>query len=326
MYLENKKVFLAGSTGLVGTSILQELLRHFPTVTIRAAYHAHTKPFIKNERIEYVAADLRSLEEAGRACAGCDCAIMAAAFTAGARMFAQEPWKLVNDNVIMNVQMLEAFRKEKVKRVVYISSATLYQEFDGFIREDQLDLNLEPFATQRGIGWVARFCEKICTFMHHETGIETLVARAANIYGPYANFDPQYSNFIPALIRKAVDRMDPFQVWGSPDVKRDVLYAEDFARAITLMLDAKQITCDVFNIGSGSAVSVQEVVSCVLNAAGHVPSRILYDDSKPSTVKFRALDYSKAQDLLGWQPRISLSEGIRRTTQWWIENKEWWNK
>ena len=326
MYLTNKKVFLAGATGLIGTGILRYLLHHYPGLTIRASYYQHVEPFIKDARIEYVRADLRSIDEARVACRGCDCAVMSAALTAGAGVFSAEPWKLVNDNVIMNVQMLQAFHEQNVRRVVFISSATAYQEFEGFIREDELDLNQEPYAAYRGIGWVARFTEKICRFWHEQAGADILIARAANIFGPYSIFDSRHSNFIPALIRKAVDKMDPFEVWGTPEVKRDVLYVDDFARAIAMILDHEGLHFDVFNIGSGHAVTVQEVVDEALKACAHKPIRVSYDAGKPSTIRFRALNCAKTNKILNWQPQITFSEGIRRTAEWWVENKGWWKK
>ncbi|CAN2039954.1 NAD(P)-dependent oxidoreductase [Candidatus Magnetomoraceae bacterium gMMP-15] len=325
MYLQSKTVFLSGATGLVGTSIIQYILDNYPTTRIKAIYN-NTKPFIYDERIEYVQCDLRVKDNCREAVKSCDCAIMAAANTGGSYQLTVKPWHQINDNLIMNAQMLEAFYFENIKRVIYIGSATLYQEFQGLIREDSLDLNKDPHKAYFGIGWVIRYIEKLCRFWNNQCNMEILIARAANIFGPYAKFNPLTSNFIPAIIRKAVDKMNPFEVWGSPDVTRDVIYSEDFAKAVVMMLDNDSIKFETFNIGSGVKTTVENVVKWSLKYAGHSPYSINYRHDKPITIKFRSLDCTKANELLGWQPHYTIEEGINKTTQWWIDNYSWWKK
>ncbi|MGD0589507.1 MAG: NAD(P)-dependent oxidoreductase [Bacteroidota bacterium] len=322
MYLNNKNIFLAGSTGLAGTAIIEWLLRYHPSIKIRAAYH-YTEPFIRDGRITYVQGDLSSLSECKRMVSGCDCAIMAAARTSGATVLTEQPWQQITENVVMNTVMLQTFFEEGIKRVVYISSASLYQELEGYIKEKDLDLNKEPYAAYMGIGWVTRFTEKLCTFWHQQ-GMEIVIARAANIFGPYARFDPATSNFIPALIRKAVDKMDPFEVWGHPAVTRDVVYVDDFAKAVIMMLDNSNIQFDVFNIGSGVKTTVGDVVQWALQYSGHNPTRIVYNEQSPSTVPSRVLDNSKAKAMLGWDLEYSVAEGIGKTVAWWKENHKRW--
>jgi GDP-L-fucose synthase len=326
MYLDNKLVFLAGSTGLAGSSIIKYILDNYPTTRIRAAYYKHTKPFIKHERIEYVYGDLRHKEDCRRMIKGCNCAIMAAGYTAGSKMITSAPWKYINDNLIMNAVMLEAFYSEGVKRIVSIGTAVEYQEFEGHIREDELDWNKDPHPSYFGIGWCKRYIEKLSEFCHIKYDMEVINVRLANIFGPYAKFDPETSNFIPAIIRKAVDKMDPFEVWGSPDVTRDVVYSEDFARAIVMMMDNEEIKFDTFNIGSGVKTTVGDVVEWSLKYAGHRPKKINYLTEKPTTIKFRALDCSKAKKILKWEPQYTIEEGVKKTTEWWIKNKGWWIK
>lgn len=324
-YLKNKLVFLAGATGSVGSAIMEYILKNHPTTKIKASYR-QTEPFIKHDRIEYVKGDLRLRADCRKMVKGCDCAIMAASHSGGSKIMTSEPWKFINDNVFMNTQMLESFYFENVKRVIYIGTATVYQNFEGYIKEDELDMNKDPHSAYLGVAWISRFIEKLCRFWHEKTGMETACIRASNIFGPYASFNPSTSYFVPAIIRKAVGRMDPFEVWGSPDVTRDVLYSEDFAGAIVMILDNDKIKFDAFNIGSGVKTTVGEVVTHALKHAGHKPSKINYDLTKPTTIKFRALDISKIKNLTGWTPEYTIDQGIKKTVEWWIENKEKWKK
>lgn len=325
MPVADKKILIAGATGLAGTSILRHILDNCPRTSIRASYHS-TNPFIKSEQIDYVQGDLTSLEDAKRMARGCEYAIMAAAFTGGAALVTSDPWRHIQENLYMNLKMLEAFHMEGIRRLIYVGSATLYQDHHGFIKEDQLDLNKEPSNPYMGFGWVGRFTEKMCRFFHEEYGMEIVIMRSSNIFGPYAKFNPATSNFIPAIIRKAADGMDPFEVWGSPEVVRDVIFSEDFARAVLVALEADAIKYDVFNLGSGVMTTVGDVVGWAMKHSGHCPSDIEYESNGPVTMKFRALDCAKIKYRLGWEPNCGVEEGIRMTTDWWKENRKWWRK
>lgn len=310
---------------MAGTNILRHIIDNYQTAKIRASYHT-MRPLIRHKNVRYMQGDLRSLKDCRRIVRGCDCAIMAAAYAGGADFVKSFPWEHMKDNLLMNVQMLEAFHLENIKRIIFIGSAALYQEFEGSIKEEELDLNKDPYEVYFGFGWGMRFIEKLCKFLNKKYGIETIVVRAANIFGPYDKFNPRVSNFIPAIIRKAVDKMDPFEVWGTPDVTRDVIYADDFARAIVMMAENDKIKFDIFNIGSGVKTTVGNVVEWALKYAKHKPSQIRYLQDKPTTIKFRALDCTMAKSILGWESQYSIEEAIKKTTEWWIKNKEKWNK
>ena len=202
--------------------------------------------------------------------------MLAAAESGGIRMLSQEPWRQVRPNLVLAATFLEALHDAGVRRAVFIGSATCYQPFDGAIREDQLDWNQDPSPETFGVGWVMRTAEKLCEFWGQSAGLDVVRVRAANIYGPRARFDPARSNFIPALIRKAADRLDPLEVWGSPDVTRDVIYSGDFGETIARLLEVEETGGEVFNVGSGRGVSVGEVVKAVLRVAGCERTRVVY--------------------------------------------------
>jgi len=326
MYLDGKRVLVAGATGLAGRSILRHLLRYCPRTRIRAVFHEKMRHALRDRRLEYVRADLCRLQDCRRVAKGCDSVFMAAAQTGGAQAAVLEPWRQVTDNAVMNAHILQACHDAGVRRIVCVGSATLYQPQEGPIREEDLKLDCDPYPSYFGIGWVTRFVEKLCRCWHEKAGLEVVLARCANIYGPFARFDPARANFIPALVRKAVDKMDPFEVWGSADVARDVIYADDFASAVVAMMNAAEIRFDVFNVGSGKTVTVGDAVTWVLAAARHAPRRITYRDDKPVTIRSRILDITKAMKLLGWKPEVGPREGIAKTVAWWQENRRHWKR
>lgn len=325
MALNNKTIFIAGSTGLAGSAIIQNILKNYPTVHIKGAY-CKTLPFIHHDNLSYVKVDLTKKEDCRAAVNGCDIAVMAAASTGGARAAVDVPHRQVTDNLVIDALLLEAMYYAGLKRTVYLSSATVYQEFDGYIKEDDLDLNQNPHPAYMGIGWAKRSAEKLCQFWSEKYGMEIIVTRCSNIYGPHAKFDPATSNFIPALVRKAVDKMNPFEVWGNPHIQRDVIYAEDLADAVLRLLDQVEIKFDIFNLGYGKPTTIGEVVNLVLSEAGHSDTKVIYSQDKPTTIPLRALNCEKLRKCLNWEPIHSVAEGISKTTRWWIENKGKWTK
>lgn len=325
MTINSNTIFLAGATGLVGSGIIKHILSNYPSMRIKATYHL-MKPFIENKQIQYVQADFTDKKQCRQAVHGCDYAILAAGSTGGAGYSQLEPHLQLTDNMVIDSFLLEAMHFEGVKRVIYMSSATVYQEFDGYIMEEELDWNQDPHSSYIGVGWAKRSAEKLCQFWHEKYGIEIVVVRCANVYGPFAKFDPKTSNFIPALIKKAVDKVDPFEVWGSPDASRDVILAADFARAILLLLEHNEIKFGIFNLGYGETISVREVVSLALKYADHRPSNVVYSKEKPKAIPIRALNCNKIKNAINWKPVYPIEKGISETTRWWIENKDWWSK
>jgi GDP-L-fucose synthase len=322
---DTSRVFVAGATGLTGTSIVQQLLHLEPSLLVRGTYHTQP-PALVDRRVEYVKADLTRRSDCRKALSGCSAAILAAATTGGAGMAAAEPHRQMTDNLVMDALLLEAIYQEGIKRTIYLSSATVYQPFSGYVKEVELDWSQDPHPAYLGVGWAKRSAEKLCAFWHEKYGQEIIILRCANIYGPFAKFDPRASNFIPALIRKAVDRLDPFEIWGSPEVARDVIFSSDVAGVVGRLLVRDDIRFDVFNLGYGKTVTVGEVVNIVLKCTGHHPDEVLFSSEKPTTIGFRALDCSKLKQCLHWEPAHTITDGIGLTVDWWIKNKESWRR
>lgn len=321
----NQTILVAGATGLAGRAIVARVLSRFPNARVQGTYH-QTLPYFKHERLTYVQADLTTKRGCQAAVEGCDMAIMAAACTGGANAAMHSPAAQMTDNLAMDALMLNAIYQEGIRRVIYLSSASVYQEFSGFIREEELNWNQDPHGAYIGVGWAKRSAEKICYFWQTKYDMEIIVVRCANIYGPFAKFNREVSNFIPALIVKAVDKMDPFEVWGSPNVERDVIFADDMADAVVSLLNNGQIKSGIYNLGYGKTITVGEVVALVLAHVNHHPSRVEFAKNRPTTIQKRALDCHKIQSDLNWQPMVPIEEGVARTVQWWKKNRKWWNK
>jgi GDP-L-fucose synthase len=322
---DHATVFVAGGAGMAGTAIVEALLRRRLQGRIRASYRS-TPPAVEDPRVEHVAIDLADSQALRSALRGCDAAVLAASEGGGSGSLAVEPWRQVTPNLLINAAWLQALSEAGVQRAVIVGSATCYQPCDGPIQEDRLDWNQDPSPEAFGPGWVTRSTEKLCEFWTRSAGLDIVRVRAANIYGPRARFDPARSNFIPALIRKASDRLDPFEVWGSPDVVRDVIFSADFGETIARLLEAPAAAGQVFNVGAGVGVSVRSVVKAALSAASYENARVHFTSSGPSTARQRLLDCGRVRALLGWEPTTSVEDGIRITTAWWLANRSSWHR
>jgi GDP-L-fucose synthase len=129
---------------------------------------------------------------------------------------------------------------------------------------------------------------------------------------------------IPALVRKAAERLDPFDVWGSPEVTRDVIYSADFGEAIARLLDAPGGGGQVFNVGSGRPVTVGQIVKAVLRASDNEDVRVVYTAAGPSSSPSRVLNCDRLHAQLNWTPATSLADGIGETLRWWVAHRTTW--
>jgi GDP-L-fucose synthase len=160
-----------------------------------------------------------------------------------------------------------------------------------------------------------RYCERLGEFVAANSRMKVAIARPTAVYGPGDNFDPATCHVIPALIRRAVEKQNPFVVWGDGNEVRDFLHVHDLARGCLLLLE-KHAACDPVNLGYGQAVTIKEIVRIILKAAGHEHATVKFDASKPSVIPFRMVDTAKAQRLLGFAPRITLEAGLAETVKW----------
>jgi GDP-L-fucose synthase len=165
---------------------------------------------------------------------------------------------------------------------------------------------------------VKRVGEVQCALYQRAAGMRIAIMRAGNAYGARDTFDLDASHVIPALVRKAVERRDPYIVWGSPDVVRDFIHARDIARGGLFLLEHHAVAEPV-NVATGRAVSIRDVVELVLKVAGHSGADVRFDASAPRASSAKRIDVS-AMRRLGFVPEIALEDGLRETVAWYREH------
>ncbi len=319
------RILVAGANGLAGSAVLRALLDAFPEAEARAQFRGDRGQFVRDPRVAWVRADLTDRTACRSVAEGCDAAVLAAAETGGSTMGTARRTRHLSANAVLDTWLFEALAEAGARRVVYVSTASVYQPFDGAMTEEGLDRNRPPDPSVAGAALAKRHGEALCGFWHEAAGMETVIARPTSLYGPGDAFDPQRSTVVAALIRKAVDRQDPFEIRGDPDVRRDILFADDFGRGVVTMLRRTDIVHDTFNLGAGETVTVGEIGHWACAAAGHRPADIRHG-TPGGVASARAVDIGKATRVLDWRPRVSARDGIARTVDWWKENGESWPK
>ncbi len=312
---KSKNVLVTGGAGFMGANLISRLLDE--GANVRATLFKR-EPVIKDERIDYLECDLTLLENCYQATKDIDYIFMCAANTSGAKVMATTPMVHLTPNIVMNVQMLEAAYAAGVEKFLFLSSNTVYPLTDFPVKED--DVTNQFYKSYHIVAWMKRFTEIVCDMYANriEKPMKTIVVRPGNLYGPYDKFDWEKSKVIPALMRRAIEKHDPFVVWGDGRDLKDFLYIDDFIDGMLLAMENID-SYEPINIASGIPVTIRDVLNEILIAADYQDASVEYDASKPTMIPKRMIDISMAEQKLGFSPTVSLEEGIRKTVEWYRE-------
>jgi GDP-L-fucose synthase len=313
-FFEGKLVLVAGGTGMVGSYLVIHLLNLGAHVRIPI----HIRPLtIKHNRVETVKANLLQMEDCLRVTKGVDIVCNAAAVVGGVLRNKLQPAEIYTINMLLHTQLLEASRINDVERFLLVSNNGVYPPMTRPSREEEA-WDGKPDESVQAYGWVKRMAEFQAAMYAKQYGIKIAIGRGTNSYGNWDNFDPDTSHVIPALIRKAVCRCDPFVIWGTGENVRDFIHASDLARGMLLLVE-KYAVCDPVNLATGKPVTIKKLAELILKIAGH-KANIIFDYTKPGGQPIKLIDTSKAKRLFNFEPRVSLEDGLRQTIAWFKEN------
>lgn len=320
MFFKNKKVLVAGGTGLVGSNLIARLLNE--GATVRATLH-RKEPVVEDDKIEYVKCDLMKAEDCKRVVEGIQYVFLCAANTSGAATMAKTPMVHVTPNILINSQMLEAAYGAEVEKFLWLSSTTGYPPTgDRLVKEEEM-FEGDPFEKYFFVGWMKRFTEVLCRMYGEKLAkpMTTIVLRPTNIYGVNDDFEFATSHVIPALLRKVVERWDPLEVWGTGDDVRDVIYVDDMVEAMVMAVE-KIESYSAINIGLGKAYSVKEILQTILEIDGFNDANVTFNTAKPSMIPIRLIETTKAETVLGFKAKTDLREGLKKTIEWYRESRQ----
>lgn len=312
-FYHGKRVLVTGASGFIGTNLVRKLTSL--GAIVRGTTHEKAPQEVLSG-VEYPTYDLLTIENCFKATKDMDYVFMAAANSSGAAVMETTPLVHLTPNVVMNSQMLAASYENKVKKFCFISSNTVYPLTDFAVKEE--DVTNEFYEKYFIVGWMKRFSEIMCEMYSNKikNPMETLVVRPGNLYGPFDKYTWTESKVIAALVRRAIEKQDPFEVWGDGLDLKDFLYIDDFTEGLLLAF-AKSDRFMPINIASGIPVTIKEVLAVILKATGHSDAEVKFDSTKPTMIPKRMIDISKMRELTNWSPETNLADGIAKTMEWY---------
>lgn len=311
---KDKKILVTGGTGLIGRPLVEMLIEAGAKVRIASL----DDPSRAHPEAEFKRVDLTKFDNCLEVCEGMDFVFSLVGIKGSPAMAAKKPASFFVPTILFDTNMMEAARRCKIERYLFTSSVGVYSPAEIFYEDDVW--KTFPSENDRFAGWAKRMGELQAQAYKIEYGWDKIsIVRPANVYGPYDNFDPANAMVIPSLIKRALDGENPFTVWGDGSAIRDFINAKDVARGMMLTLESG--VTEPVNLGSGEGVSIKRIVEIVVGNMKIKPE-VVWDISKPSGDKKRLLDVSRAKTLLGFEPKISIEEGIKEVMDWYIENKD----
>jgi len=232
----------------------------------------------------------------------------------------EKPAEITKNNLLLNTNLLHYCWEYGVDKFVGVSSVCAYPR-DATIpmREQELFLGY-PEPSNAGYGLTKRMMMEQGRAYHQQYGFSAVFPMPVNLYGPRDDFHSERSHVVPALIRKCVaavrEGSSSLDVWGSGKATRELLYVEDCAEAIVEM-SAYVDHPEPINIGTGVETSIGELAQSVADACGFI-GELRFDATKPDGQPRKCLDVSRAEEQFGWSSKVSLSDGLLRSVEWYL--------
>ncbi len=308
--MDNKsKVFVAGHNGLVGSAIIRNLQsKHYENIywirreNCDLTNKIQVDAYFEQAKPEYV--------------------FLAAAKVGGIGANNDYPAEFIYDNLMIQSNIIDAAYRNGVKKLVFLGSSCIYPKMAKQpISEDALMTGpLEPTNDAYATAKIAGI--RMCRAYRQQYGFNAISLMPTNLYGPNDNFDHNTSHVLPAMISKfdgSLDKSEHWEVelWGDGTPKREFLHVDDLAEAcVKCMQDYDEP--EPINVGTGEDVTIKELAEIIADVVGY-KNNIKWNTDKPNGTPRKVLNVDKIKSL-GWEPKITLREGIKSTYTWYKEN------
>ena len=324
MYFEGKNVLITGGAGHIGSNLAISLVNQGAHVKIADNLWRGNLDYLRNGDghiidldKDFLNLDLRIMENCEKSVKDAEIVFHLADVVAGIQYVFDNMGFVFRNNVLINANMLAAAYKEKVDSFVYVGAACSYPQ------EKQHDPNAPPFKEhdmypahpESAYGWSKLMGEYETELYSNDKLMSTGILRLNNVYGPNSDLSPDRSQVIPALIRKAIlYPKEKFIVWGDGQQSRNFVFVSDIVDALLAVVE-KGLDKGPIQIGTEVKTKISEIAEMVIKVFGKdIP--IEYDTSKPVGDLGRSSDFAMARNILGWEPKVSLEEGISKTYEW----------
>jgi GDP-L-fucose synthase len=310
---KHRNVLVTGGTGLVGSHVVEELLKQQANITITT----HIKKNLFRDNVTSVQTDLTDLESCRSLVKDRDYVIHCAAVSGGLGKHRSDPLSTLKPNLKMTANMLEAIEDHPPEVFHFTSNNSVYPDEDHGMKEEEARPPITGLASH--YSQLKMLGESYCRILYERKNVKIAITRGGNAYGKNDNYDPDSSHTVPANIRKAVERQNPFVIWGDGTNMRDYTHASDIAKGILHATESYAIA-DPVNIATGVATSVNELVRKICIIAGHNNVRFTHDTSKPGGPKVKLMDTAKMKEKLRFTPQVTLETGLKESVDWFANN------
>jgi GDP-L-fucose synthase len=316
MKTKNKKIYIAGHQGMVGSAVLRLCeSKGFSNILIKTfdkldlTRQSDVEEFFKSEKPEVV--------------------IIAAAKVGGILANNIYRAEFIYDNLMIEANLINAAHKNNSEKLIFLGSSCIYPKFapqpmkEEYMLSGYLEETNEPYAIAKIAGI------KLCENYYRQYNANFYSVMPTNMYGPNDNFDPQNSHVLAALIRKfheaKVNNSEVVQLWGTGKPLREFLYVDDLAEAIMFLAenfnaeDIYQMGITHINIGTGKEISIIKLAGLIGEIAGY-SGELEFDSTKPDGTPRKLMDNSRMTEL-GWTASTDLKEGLKKAYRWYVENK-----
>lgn len=306
---KNSRIYIPGHTGLIGSALIRKYNREGFTNIITKSHkeldlrsEAKVKKFFQKEKPEYV--------------------ILAAAKVGGIKVNMAYPAQFMSDNLLIQNNVILSALEFNVKKLLYISCGCAYPtKSKQPIKEDYL-LNGKPEITNEGFAIAKITAMKLCEKIYIEYKREFISCIAANTYGENDHFEEERSHVISALIKRfhhaKKNNIPSVSIWGTGKAKREFIYVDDLADGLHLLMQ-KYSDLETINLGTGEEVSIKKLSNIIQKVIGY-KGEIQFDSTKPNGMMRRVFDNKKIT-ALGFKPKITIEDGIKRAYNYFLENE-----
>lgn len=313
---KNKRVLVVGGTGLIGTPLSKILIEEegaeVRIVSKDDSSRAH-------RGAEFKQLDLLEPKNCLEACDGMEYVFSLFGVKGSPKMTAERPATFFDNTILGSMLLLRAAHIAGVAGYLYTSSIGAYTPAEVF-KEENVWIG-PPSPNDKFAGYAKRMGELQGEGHKIEYGFNDFTTvYPANVYGPRDNFDPENATVSASLINRAITASEsgqPLVAWGNGSPIRDFIYAEDVARG--MMIAAKNGPGQNYNIGSGVGVSIKQLTEIIVKNLPH-PVEVIWDTNAPMGDNKRLMDISRIRSI-GFEPQISLEQGIKNTMEWYLENR-----
>jgi GDP-L-fucose synthase len=313
--IRDKKVYVAGHRGMLGSAIMQRLAADkYSNVVFRT----HSELDLTNQMAvnQFFQTEQPAI------------VFLAAARVGGILANANYPAEFIRDNLLIQTNIIDSAFRYGAERLIFMGSSCIYPKLapqpikEEYLLTGPLEPTNEPYAVAKIAGI------RMCQAFTKEFGFDCVNVMATNLFGPNDNFDSESSHVLAALLRKfheaRVNGDRAVTIWGTGRVKREFLYVEDLANACVFLAEQSGETLDrvapdrMFNVGWGVDLEIRELAALIQKIVG-TNCELVFDSSKPDGTPRKLLDVSRMKEL-GWNAPTPLEEGIRRMYDWYLES------